>query len=55
MSTHPSINDRRTGPDGLLLEWTGYIWAQVCPDCDVPNATQQATCGTCGLRAGDWK
>jgi hypothetical protein len=51
----PRVGDRTD--DAKPLEWTGEVWAPVCPTCDKPMDTYDAEarlrCGRCGLRAVD--
>jgi hypothetical protein len=51
----PKVGDRTT--DEKPLEFTGSMWAPVCPPCDKPmdahDEHAKLCCGTCGLRAVD--
>lgn len=53
---HPNVGDRFNEPDAAhLLEWTGDLWAPVCPTDDIPMVARDGAgwliCGTCGVRA----
>lgn len=42
---------------GHVLEWTGEVWAPVCPTDDTPMDDRDRQgwlrCGTCGVRSVD--
>jgi hypothetical protein len=49
------VGDRHRSPGALDLEWTGDVWAPVCPTDDVPMADRDEQgwlcCGVCRMRA----
>jgi hypothetical protein len=53
--SEPKVGDRTD--DARPLEWTGTVWAPVCPNCDTPMVDRDGQgwlrCGTCGRRAVD--
>lgn len=49
------VGDRHDNGNGTFQEWTGAVWALVCPECDVPMAGRDPdgwlACELCGIRA----